>query len=154
MPVFNLFLIYRMCAHDTPSRVPLICRQQEAADSLGSPAPRSLSSATLRRAPTVPATLVLLIFAGYVCLGAFVFAATSGWTFLDAAYFCFIALTTIGLGDRLPQNPEMNAQLQLYACCAYLFLGLVVVAMCFSLVHDELAARCRQFAVNVRLVKK
>lgn len=142
-------MCFRVCAaHDTPSRVPLICRTQ---DNRRSPSPsRSLS---LSSSPPVPASLALFIFVGYICLGAVAFASASGWTFLDAAYFCFIALTTIGLGDRLPQNPDFSTQMQLFACCVYLFVGLVVVAMCFSLVHEEVAHKCKQFASNVGLIK-
>ncbi|KAF2903528.1 hypothetical protein ILUMI_02658 [Ignelater luminosus] len=134
------------CTHDTPSRVPLIWRAPERHQRSPSPTPTEPS-------PSVPAVIVILFFAAYVCLGAAAFASTSGWSFLDAAYFCFIALSTIGIGDKLPQNGDYNTQLQLLACCIYLFFGLVIVAMCFSLVHEEVATKCKQFATSMRLVK-
>ncbi|XP_063916022.1 TWiK family of potassium channels protein 7-like [Zophobas morio] len=133
-----------LCTHDTPSRVPLIWR---SADSDGTPPPASSSS------PSVPASLVLLIFFSYVCLGAAAFATATGWSFLDATYFCFIALSTIGIGDKLPQGGDTHAQLQLLACCLYLFLGLVVVAMCFSLVHEEISTKCKHIASNMGLLR-
>ncbi|XP_017768626.1 PREDICTED: potassium channel subfamily K member 10-like [Nicrophorus vespilloides] len=132
------------CIHDTPSRVPLIYRPESVSNQI---------SHMTSSVPTVPSSLVIFIFVGYICLGAAAFATTSGWSFLDSAYFCFIALTTIGLGDRIPQSPDLSSQMQLFACCLYLFLGLVIVAMCFSLVHDEVAAKCKQFAINVGLLK-
>ncbi|KAG5890758.1 hypothetical protein JTB14_016496 [Gonioctena quinquepunctata] len=130
--------------HDTPSRIPLIWRPPE----LDRPSPTP--SVTT---PSVPALLVVIIFLSYVCIGALAFSSSSGWSFLDAIYFCFIAISTIGVGDRLPQTSEFYNQVQLFACCIYLFLGLVVVAMCFSLVQEEVALKCRQFANNVGLLR-
>lgn len=54
------------------------------------------------------------------------------WNFLEALYFCFISLTTIGLGDYVPgetHNKEDNPHPQLYrlAITVYLLLGLVCV---------------------------
>ncbi|XP_074475927.1 potassium channel subfamily K member 1-like [Sebastes fasciatus] len=54
------------------------------------------------------------------------------WDFLESLYFCFISLTTIGLGDYVPgeaQNKEANPHPQLYrlAITVYLLLGLVCV---------------------------
>jgi hypothetical protein len=131
-------------SHDTPSRIPLIWRPNECP---GSPPPSQPTS------PSVPASLVLIIFFSYVCVGAAAFASASGWSFLDATYFCFIALSTIGIGDKLPQSGDAHAQLQLLACCLYLFLGLVVVAMCFSLVHEEISTKCKHIANNMGLLR-
>ncbi|XP_015837865.1 TWiK family of potassium channels protein 7 isoform X1 [Tribolium castaneum] len=130
------------CSHDTPSRVPLIWRPS-----------RSESPPPAQPSPSVPASLVLVIFFSYVCVGAAAFASTSGWNFLDATYFCFIALSTIGIGDKLPQSGDAHSQLQLLACCLYLFLGLVVVAMCFSLVHEEISTKCKHIANNMGLLR-
>ncbi|KAF5277152.1 hypothetical protein FQR65_LT03858 [Abscondita terminalis] len=135
-----------ICTHDTPSRMPLIWRSPEQLQRSDTPLPTEPP-------PSVPAVLVILFFVAYVCLGAAAFASTSGWSFLDAAYFCFIALSTIGIGDKLPQSADYNTQLQLLACCVYLFIGLVIVAMCFSLVHEEIATKCKQFATSMGLVK-
>ncbi|CAO1627260.1 unnamed protein product [Parajaminaea phylloscopi] len=40
-----------------------------------------------------------LLFAGFWLLGAVVFSHTEGWTFFEAFYFCFVAVSTIGFGD-------------------------------------------------------
>ncbi|CAH0564917.1 unnamed protein product, partial [Brassicogethes aeneus] len=138
-----------LCLHDTPSRVPLIYRAQENNTRPATPSPAA--SNPQPNTPTVPAVLVLLFFVSYVAMGAAAFVSTSGWSFLDATYFCFIALSTIGIGDKLPHGADVHAQLQLLACCAYIFLGLVVVAMCFSLIHEELSLKCRQFAQSIGL---
>lgn len=134
-----------MCTHDTPSRVPLIWRPPDAVQN---------TNQIQEPSPSVPAILVLLFFTCYVVVGAVAFATTTGWNILDAVYFCFIALSTIGVGDKLPQSSDFNAQMQLFACCLYIFLGLIIVAMCFSLVHEEITNKCRQFAIGLGLLKQ
>ncbi|CAF90084.1 unnamed protein product, partial [Tetraodon nigroviridis] len=54
------------------------------------------------------------------------------WSFLDSLYFCFISLSTVGLGDYVPgetHSSEDNPHPQLYrlAITAYLLLGLLCV---------------------------
>lgn len=120
--------------------MPLICRpSSETLDDLP-------EKSTL---PAVPAILVLILFSTYVCGGAILFATGKGWNFLDAAYFCFIALSTIGITDVLPNTNDLATQLQLIACCVYLFVGLIIVAMCFSLVQEEITNKCKQVVRNI-----
>ncbi|KAF7204171.1 potassium channel subfamily K member 1 [Nothobranchius furzeri] len=59
-------------------------------------------------------------------------ALEEDWNFLESLYFCFISLTTIGLGDYVPgetSNKEANPHPHLYrlAITVYLLLGLVCV---------------------------
>lgn len=44
----------------------------------------------------VPIWLCVFLVIGYIIGGAFLFQKWEDWGFLDAAYFCFITLTTIG----------------------------------------------------------
>lgn len=44
----------------------------------------------------VPIWLCVFLVVGYIIGGAFLFRTWENWEFLDAAYFCFITLTTIG----------------------------------------------------------
>lgn len=156
--------------HGTPSRVPLISDQRgrrtdkdrrEAAaaaadnDKKKKPAARRRNGAP----PGVPVALVLLVLAGYICVGAAVFAAWEGWTFIDGAYFCFVTLSTIGFGDLVPGKSfqgtdTQNGQLQVVACCGYLLFGLVLIAMSFSLVQEEVVSKCRHAARHVGLLKQ
>ncbi|XP_050430530.1 potassium channel subfamily K member 18-like [Adelges cooleyi] len=161
---------YQCQLHDgshngTPSRVPLIrgSRQKEMAQrplemTVVVPAkkkPKRSGNAP----PGVPVALVLLVLVGYICVGAAVFAAWEGWTFIDGAYFCFVTLSTIGFGDLVPGKSfqgtdTQNGQLQLVACCGYLLFGLVLIAMSFSLVQEEVVSKCRHVARYVGLLKQ
>lgn len=135
--------LYFRCTHDTPSRIPLIWRNSEDTQE------STIHPTTV----SVPTLLVASIFVFYICAGAVVFSSTTGWSFLDSLYFCFITISTVGVGDKLPQSSEFHAQLQLFACCLYLIVGLMVVSMCFSLLQEEVTHKCRQFANNIGLAK-
>lgn len=89
----------------------------------------------------VPVTLCLIIVLAYICSGAFLFHRLENWSILEGSYFCFTSLGTIGFGDLLPgQNAE---EISLCACSAYILTGMALVAMCFSLVQDEVISLLR-----------
>ncbi|XP_059180656.1 potassium channel subfamily K member 1-like [Centropristis striata] len=76
------------------------------------------------------AAIVALLF---LIIPAWIFVTLEvDWDFLESLYFCFISLTTIGLGDYVPgeaQSKEANPHPHLYrlAITVYLLLGLVFV---------------------------
>ncbi|XP_069016465.1 potassium channel subfamily K member 1-like [Embiotoca jacksoni] len=72
-------------------------------------------------------TLFLLIIPAWIFI-----SLEKDWNFLESVYFCFISLTTIGLGDYVPgqtHNKEANPHPQLYrlAITVYLLLGLICI---------------------------
>lgn len=103
----------------------------------------SLSSAMSPATPTVPISLCILILIGYVSLGAVLFHKIQRWTILEALYFCFSSLGTIGAGDLQPQGASAQ-----YIASGYILFGMAVVAMCFSLIQSELVTWLRRFGVQ------
>lgn len=111
----------------------------------------------------IPVSIILFLLLAYICVGAAIFSAWENWSFLDAAYFCFIALATIGFGDFVPtsfltskQSTENSKSeyVQMIACCAYLVFGLILIAMAFTLLQDEVVNRCSQLANTLGLSKQ
>lgn len=158
-----------MCPHDTPSRVPLIWKEDhKAAKSCAVPSSNASTNVIQHHLNNiehchVPAGIVLFLLAGYICIGAAIFSAWENWSFLDAVYFCFIALATIGFGDFVPTsfltskpNPETTKSeyIQIVACCIYLVFGLVLIAMSFSLLQDEVVAKCSQLANSLGISRQ
>ncbi|XP_054737961.1 uncharacterized protein LOC129244367 [Anastrepha obliqua] len=101
--------------------------------------------------PQVPISIVLLILICYICLGTVIFAFWENWSIVDGAYFCFVTLATIGYGDFMPERTFHGPHVQLFACCAYLLLGLVLVAMSFSILETQLMWKCKRIAVRLKL---
>lgn len=68
---------------------------------------------------TIHATCLTIIFILlFLIIPAWIFVSLENdWDFLESLYFCFISLTTIGLGDYVPgetQSEEANPHPQLY----------------------------------------
>ena len=105
---------------------------------------------------TVPLTVTMIVIAGYILGGAMLFGLWETWDELQSAYFCFITLSTIGFGDVVPgtdfDNPQQTAQLILGA--VYVLFGMAILSMCFSLMQDEIIAKCKWVGQKLGLVDK
>ncbi|XP_041934382.1 potassium channel subfamily K member 1-like [Alosa sapidissima] len=79
----------------------------------------------------VHAALLALITAScFFLIPAIIFSALEDdWNFLESFYFCFISLSTIGLGDYVPGEGYNQRFRQLYkvGITAYLLLGLIAM---------------------------
>ncbi|XP_012679200.2 potassium channel subfamily K member 1-like [Clupea harengus] len=81
-------------------------------------------------AGTHAALLALLTASCFFLIPAIVFSALEeDWNFLESFYFCFISLSTIGLGDYVPGEGYNQRFRELYklGITAYLLLGLVAM---------------------------
>ncbi|GAA6059810.1 hypothetical protein JCM10212_003705 [Sporobolomyces blumeae] len=74
-------------------------------------------------------TLVLVL--AVWLLGAVAFAFIEGWSYWTAYYFCFVAISTIGLGDITPVTPAGRAFF-----CAWSLMGAGILTVFFSILAD------------------
>ncbi|PIK59687.1 putative TWiK family of potassium channels protein 7-like [Apostichopus japonicus] len=92
----------------------------------------------------VPFPVIILFIVSYMCIGALSFSLSEGWSYLEAFYFTFITLTTIGFGDFYPiKHIENNS---LFPCMIYTLVGLCCLSMCITL----LQARFIKLVTNIK----
>lgn len=86
--------------------------------------------------------LAIIVFLFLVIVPAGIFKSLEkDWNYLDSLYFCFISLTTIGLGDYVPGETHSTAhnphpQLYRLAITVYLLLGLVCVLVVMETCYE------------------
>ncbi|XP_026496414.2 uncharacterized protein LOC113400931 [Vanessa tameamea] len=105
----------------------------------------------------VPIWLCVFLVASYIVAGTFLFKRWEGWAYLDAAYFCFITLTTIGFGDFVPAQGQSgeaaDAVHSIALCSLYLLFGIALLAMSFNLVQEEVRANVAAVATRLGIIK-
>lgn len=108
-----------------------------------------------RRIKPVPIWLCVFLVVSYILGGAFLFNRWENWKFLDAAYFCFITLTTIGFGDFVPaKGVKQNNEVSIALCSLYLLFGISLLAMSFNLVQEEVIANVKSVAKRLGIIKE
>ncbi|CAL4105003.1 unnamed protein product, partial [Meganyctiphanes norvegica] len=129
---------------------------------------------------TVPIIWCLLVIGTYVFFGGFVFSRWEQWSLLDGCYFCYISLTTIGMGDLVPEGTVggsvrhsasklsqetsnttsgylktlSEVESQQVVCTVYLLVGMALLAMCFSLMQEEAIENLKAFWRNLGCMRK
>jgi hypothetical protein len=96
---------------------------------------------------SIPITVCLTLVISYICGGAWFFSNSEDWTFLDASYFCFVTLSTIGFGDLVPGRTVLSTpadgQMTLAICALYLLFGMALLAMSLNLVKEKVTKSVR-----------
>ncbi|XGW11173.1 hypothetical protein V3C99_012571 [Haemonchus contortus] len=93
----------------------------------------------------VPVIMVFTILLLYIAFGGVLFSFLEGWTYMDAFYYSFISLTTIGFGDIVPENHDY-----IVLMLAYLGIGLAVTTMCIDLVGIQYIQKIHYFGRKFR----
>ncbi|KAK0395640.1 hypothetical protein QR680_001369 [Steinernema hermaphroditum] len=93
----------------------------------------------------VPVLLVFAILLLYIAFGGILFAFLESWTYMDAFYYCFVSLTTIGFGDIVPERHEY-----IVIMLVYLGVGLAVTTMCIDLVGIQYIQKIHYFGRKFR----
>uniref|UniRef100_A0A670Z4K1 Potassium channel domain-containing protein n=1 Tax=Pseudonaja textilis TaxID=8673 RepID=A0A670Z4K1_PSETE len=94
------------------------------------------------------ATLILFILIPAVCF----WVLKDNWTFLESIYFCFISLSTIGLGDFTPRNFKVTFIFLFPLFIGYLLTGLLAMLVTLETIYQlqEIHALVRFFAPSRR----
>lgn len=103
----------------------------------------------------VPITITLCIMGAYCVFGALIYVKWEGWPLMDAVYFTFITLTTIGFGDMVPGSSfvgdsvgDTSLILKMLFTTFYCLFGLALIAMGISLMQESIEAKAGWFADN------
>ncbi|CAG5117725.1 unnamed protein product [Candidula unifasciata] len=75
----------------------------------------------------------------FMLIPAAIFAILEpGWNYLDAFYYCFISLSTIGLGDYIPGDSFDQPHRALYkvATTFYLLIGITMLLLVITVFYD------------------
>nr|DBA14754.1 TPA: hypothetical protein GDO54_004047 [Pyxicephalus adspersus] len=92
----------------------------------------------------VPVLLIVLIVVAYIMLGAVILPLWEDWDTLEAFYFCFVTLTTIGFGDVFPAHPNYFLLLSLYTV-----VGMAIICMAFKLMQNRMVGLYKQCIICV-----
>ncbi|XP_013783402.1 TWiK family of potassium channels protein 18-like [Limulus polyphemus] len=92
----------------------------------------------------LPISLGLFFLVIYIMIGAFIFTLWEDWSFVEAFYFVFISMSTIGFGDYIPEHP-----IYMIATFIYLLFGLALTSMCINVVQEKLSATFEKAKIRI-----
>ncbi|KAI1716065.1 ion channel domain-containing protein [Ditylenchus destructor] len=79
----------------------------------------------------VPIPLALTILIIWILFSAAMFCLWEmDWGYLTSVYFFFVSISTVGLGDVVPTNPDM-----MFINFLLILIGLALLSMCVNVIH-------------------
>jgi len=96
-------------------------------------------------------TLLTAILVGilYMILGVVMYQQAEDWSSLEAFYFIFISLSTIGFGDVLPGDTQF-----FMATSVYILGGLAVIGSVIGIIQDAMDAKVASAKVKLEDIGK
>ncbi|KAI8036908.1 trichohyalin isoform X1 [Drosophila gunungcola] len=93
----------------------------------------------------LPVSVASLLLISYILLGTFGYTLVeSDWSPLDAFYYVFISMSTIGFGDLVPGNP-----FYVMVSMIYLIFGLALTSMFINVVQIKLSDHFKRASAKV-----
>lgn len=92
----------------------------------------------------LPISVAVFILLTYINIGAFVYSLWEKWNFFESFYFIFISISTIGLGDLVPDHPMF-----MMASILYLVFGFALTSMFINVVQVKLSNTFKQASAKL-----
>lgn len=92
----------------------------------------------------LPISVAIFILVVYIIIGAVGYNFWESWSFFESFYFVFISMSTIGLGDLVPDHPMF-----MMASILYLVFGLALTSMCINVVQVKLSDTFKQASAKL-----
>lgn len=92
----------------------------------------------------LPISVAIFILVVYIIIGAVGYNIWETWNFFESFYFVFISMSTIGLGDLVPDHPMF-----MMASILYLVFGLALTSMCINVVQVKLSDTFKQASAKL-----
>ncbi|XP_068145675.1 TWiK family of potassium channels protein 18 isoform X2 [Drosophila tropicalis] len=93
----------------------------------------------------LPVSVASLLLISYILLGTVGYTLVEpDWTYLDAFYYVFISMSTIGFGDLVPSNP-----FYVMVSMIYLIFGLALTSMFINVVQIKLSDHFKRASAKV-----
>jgi len=74
-------------------------------------------------------------YIGLLLVGAAVFSSIEGWSYGNAFYYCYMTLTTIGLGDYTPQTVGGKVFFLFYSLIGFGVLSFIISEIATNFAH-------------------